>query len=103
MVVDFDHETLQRLGHSSVSVRHAGTFVFHQIPILFAHTRLTSSFLQSQLLMLDRTDEWQLFEYIANFKGIQFLSGVIAMFRGTLMYMVRMLRVSQIQRPLFYL
>jgi len=53
--------------------------------------------------MLDRTDEWQLFEYIANFKGIQFLSGVIAMFQGTLMYMVRMLRVSQIQRPLFYL
>jgi len=40
-----------------------------------------------RLLMLDRTDEWQLFEYIANFKGIQFLSGVIAMFRGTLMYM----------------
>ena len=40
-----------------------------------------------RLLMLDRTDEWQLFEYISNFKGIQFLSGVIAMFQGTLMYM----------------
>ena len=36
---------------------------------------------------LDRTDEWQLFEYISNFKGIQFLSGVLAMFQGTLMYM----------------
>ena len=40
-----------------------------------------------RLLMLDRTDEWQLFEYISNFKGIQFLSGVIAMFQGVLMYM----------------
>ena len=40
-----------------------------------------------RLLMLDRADEWQLFEYISNFKGIQFLSGVIAMFQGVLMYM----------------
>ena len=40
-----------------------------------------------RLAMLDRTDEWQLFEYISNFKGIQFLSGVLAMFQGTLMYM----------------
>jgi hypothetical protein len=40
-----------------------------------------------RLLMLDRTDEWQLFEYISNFKGIQFLSGVIAMFQGVLMFM----------------
>ena len=39
-----------------------------------------------RLIMLDRTDEWQLFEYISNFKGIQFLSGVIAMFQGVLMY-----------------
>ena len=39
-----------------------------------------------RLAMLDRTDEWQLFEYISNFKGIQFLSGV-PMFQGTLMYM----------------
>lgn len=40
-----------------------------------------------RLYMLDRTDEWQLFEYIANFKGIQFLSGVIAMFNGVLAFM----------------
>jgi hypothetical protein len=40
-----------------------------------------------RLAMLDRTDEWQLFEYIANFKGIQFLSGVIAMIQGVLMFM----------------
>ena len=40
-----------------------------------------------RLSMLDRTDEWQLFEYISNFKGIQFLSGVIAMFQGVLTFM----------------
>jgi hypothetical protein len=40
-----------------------------------------------RLHMLDRTDEWQLFEYISNFKGIQFLSGVIAMIQGVLVFM----------------
>ena len=40
-----------------------------------------------RLAMIDRSDEWQLFEYISNFKGIQFLSGVLAMFQGVLMYM----------------
>lgn len=40
-----------------------------------------------RLYMIDRTDEWQLFEYISNFKGIQFLTGVIAMFQGVLAFM----------------
>lgn len=40
-----------------------------------------------RLYMIDRTDEWQLFEYISNFKGIQFLTGVIAMFQGVLTFM----------------
>ena len=34
-----------------------------------------------------RPYSWQLFEYISNFKGIQFISGVIAMFQGVLSFM----------------
>ena len=35
-----------------------------------------------RLLLVDKTDEWQMFHFILAFKGVQFLSGVIAIFTG---------------------
>ena len=39
-----------------------------------------------KLCMIDRSDEWQLFEYIVQFKGIQFLAGVFSILSGVLKY-----------------
>lgn len=35
-----------------------------------------------RLALVDRRDEWQMFEYIMVFKGIQFISGTISVFAG---------------------
>jgi hypothetical protein len=36
-----------------------------------------------RLILVDQRDEWQMFLFIAVFKGIQFLTGTIAVFNGT--------------------
>jgi len=35
-----------------------------------------------RLALVDRTDEWQMFEFITSFKGIQFITGTISIFSG---------------------
>lgn len=35
-----------------------------------------------RLVLVDRTDEWQMFHFILAFKGVQFLTGVISIFSG---------------------
>ena len=39
-----------------------------------------------RLLLIDRTDEWQLFLFIVQFKGIQFFSGIASILNGVLLY-----------------
>ena len=39
-----------------------------------------------KLCIIDRSDEWQLFEYIVQCKGLQFISGVISILLGVLKY-----------------
>ena len=39
-----------------------------------------------RLLLIDRADEWQLFLFIVQFKGVQFFSGVASILSGVLLY-----------------
>ena len=39
-----------------------------------------------RLVLVDKRDEWQMFEYIMVFKGIQFVSGTISVFSGVLSF-----------------
>ena len=53
---------------------------------LYSGWGVQSALFLLRLLLIDRTDEWQLFEFIVQFKGIQFFSGIASILSGVLLY-----------------
>ena len=53
---------------------------------LYSGWGVQSALFLLKLLLIDRSDEWQLFLFIVQFKGIQFFSGLVAILLGVLQY-----------------